>query len=66
MPSKNNDTENNPFVGGVRRRKECPDCSGGNISFEPENERLVCQDCGALFEEIQNIKRKNEDEIEFL
>jgi len=49
-------------INEVKRRKECPDCASMNIVFEPENEQLICQDCGSIFEELPpGIGRKYDD-----
>ena len=44
------------------RRKDCPDCGSANITFDPETEQLICQDCGLILEELPpNIEKKYEE-----
>jgi ribosomal protein S27E len=50
----------------IRRRKDCPDCGSDNISFDPETEQLICQDCGLIFEELPGENQKKYDEVDLL
>ena len=47
----------------VKRQKTCPDCGATNVSFDPENEAMICGDCGAIFEEFVVIESKEEPDI---
>jgi ribosomal protein S27E len=44
----------------VQRRKACPDCGATNVNFDPENEAMICGDCGSIFEEFVVIESKDE------
>jgi ribosomal protein S27E len=49
-----------------KRRKACPDCGSANIIFDPESERLICQDCGLIFEELPPDLGRSYGEIDLL
>lgn len=44
-----------------KRRKACPDCGSANIIFDAETERLICHDCGLLFEELVEVEGGGEE-----
>ena len=39
----------------LKRRKDCPDCGSDSVVFDSDTERLICQDCGSIFEEIVEL-----------
>ncbi|MFC1723592.1 TFIIB-type zinc ribbon-containing protein [Nanoarchaeota archaeon] len=45
-------------------RKECPDCDSVNLVFDAEMQQVMCQDCGSLFDEV--VEKKRKDEMTFL
>lgn len=53
-----------PRTQSVSRRKDCPDCASMNIVFEPENEQLICQDCGSIFHELPAHLERSYDDID--
>ena len=52
--------------GEIKRRKDCPDCGSFNITFDPETEQLICQDCGLIFEELPSDIEKKYDEVDLI
>ncbi|MBW2972156.1 hypothetical protein KY359_03930 [Candidatus Woesearchaeota archaeon] len=58
--------EEAPVSREVKRRKDCPDCGSINIIFDPETEQLICQDCGAIFEELPPDMEKRYAEVDLL
>jgi ribosomal protein S27E len=46
-----------------KRRKACPDCGSVNVSFDTENEAMICGDCGSIFEEFVEVASKAEIEL---
>lgn len=60
--AKNKVAEEEPKPKERKRRKDCPDCGSMNITFDPETEQLICQDCGLIFEELPpDMERKYEE-----
>jgi ribosomal protein S27E len=61
------DEDEKPVARNVKRRKDCPDCGSINVTFDPETEQLICQDCGLIFEELPEDMAKpyqsEEDEL---
>ncbi|MBW2964837.1 hypothetical protein KY363_05240 [Candidatus Woesearchaeota archaeon] len=47
----------------VKRQKTCPDCGSNNVSYDTENEAMICGDCGAIFEEFVVMDSKDEIEL---
>jgi len=58
--------ETEPVTREVKRRKDCPDCGSANITFDPETEQLICQDCGSIFEELPPDMEKKYAEVDLL
>lgn len=55
-----------PVSREVKRRKDCPDCGSPNIIFEPATGQLICQDCGAIFEELPPELEKKYAKVDLL
>lgn len=43
-----------------KRQKSCPDCTSNNVSFDIENEAMICGDCGSIFEEFISVEGSDE------
>ena len=44
-------------------KTECPECGSRNVLYNPKIERTICQDCGAIFEELTPIKEKKFEKV---
>ncbi len=42
-------------------RKTCVECGSSNIVYNREDDQTICQDCGAIFEELTP---EEEEELE--
>jgi len=42
-------------------KNECPECGSTNVIYKRNEDQLVCQDCGTIFEELGP---EDEEELE--
>jgi len=40
------------------KRNECPECGSSNIVVKEDTNQIICQDCGAIFEELMPEEEK--------
>lgn len=40
------------MIASVYEVRECPECSGSNLSYLEERDQVVCRDCGLVYEPL--------------
>ncbi len=45
----------------AKMKVECPECGSTNVIYDKEKDETICQDCGAVFAELDP---KDEQEFE--
>lgn len=44
-------------------KNECPECGSSNVIYNREQDQLVCQDCGTIFEELNPEDEEDLEEV---
>tara|TARA_Y100000310_G_C20064597_1_gene526577 strand:- start:150 stop:287 length:138 start_codon:yes stop_codon:yes gene_type:complete len=41
----------------IRKIKECPDCASKNLIYKDDDDQVICQDCGLIYEPLVKEKK---------
>lgn len=45
------------------KQRECPECGSDNVFVKEELDQVVCNDCGAIFEELTPEEEKRFEKV---
>lgn len=44
-------------------RNSCAECGSTNVIYDREDDKIICQDCGAIFEELSAGDEEDYEEV---
>jgi len=47
----------------TKLRQNCGECGSTNVIYKRDDDQVVCQDCGAIFEELSPDEEEDYEEV---
>jgi len=47
----------------TKLRQSCAECGSDNVIYDREKDQIICQDCGAIFEELTPEEEEEYEEV---